>query len=99
MSIRQNIYPADDLSKVLEASDDSKKVVNYVRWLLLTVVLLTTIGLTMLYSASYGTAGLKFFRNQLIWVFLGTCGGIAAFLAGSGQGCEKHQRGVPLDSN
>jgi cell division protein FtsW len=82
MSIRQNIYPADDLSKVLEASDDSKKVVNYVRWLLLTVVLLTTIGLTMLYSASYGTAGLKFFRNQLIWVFLGTCGGIAAFLAG-----------------
>ncbi|MBQ8754370.1 MAG: cell division protein FtsW [Lentisphaeria bacterium] len=82
MNIKQNIYPADDLTRVLEDSDDSRKTVNYARWLLLTVVLLTTIGLTMLYSASYGTAGLKFFRNQLIWVILGTCGGMTAFLFG-----------------
>ena len=82
MNIKQNIYPADDLSKVFDDSADAKKVINYVRWLLLTVVLLTTIGLTMLYSASYGTAGLKFFRNQLIWITLGSCGGITVFLLG-----------------
>ena len=32
----------------------------------------------MLYSASFNTAGLKFFRNQLIWVGAGVFGGGAA---------------------
>ena len=82
MNIRQNIYPAEDLSRFLDTSEDTRKVISYVRIMLLMVVLLTTFGLTMLYSASYGTAGLKYFRNQLIWVFFGTCGGVAAYLAG-----------------
>ncbi|MCQ2378734.1 MAG: putative lipid II flippase FtsW [Victivallaceae bacterium] len=43
--------------------------------LLLTTCCLVFFGLTMLYSASYGTAGLQYFRKQAIWVIAGTLGG------------------------
>ena len=80
--MKQNIYLADDVSSVLEGKCSAGKVIAYARWMLLSVVILTMIGLTMLYSASYGTAGLKFFRNQMIWVTLGGIGGVGVFLAG-----------------
>jgi cell division protein FtsW len=80
--MKQNIYLAEDASSVLEESCSARKVIAYARWMLLAVVILTLIGLTMLYSASYGTAGLKFFRNQMIWVTLGMLGGLLVFFAG-----------------
>ncbi len=49
---------------------------------LLMVTILVVFGLTMLYSASYGVSGLKYFRNQLMWVALGGLSGGAAFLIG-----------------
>ena len=80
--MKQNLYLADDVNNILEGNTDARSVIGYARWMLLAVVLLTMIGLTMLYSASYGTAGMKFFRNQVIWVTLGTFGGLGVFLAG-----------------
>ncbi len=64
------------------AQDPSLEVWKAVRSLLVITTVLIAFGLTMLYSASYGTAGLKYFQNQLIWITLGTTGAIAAFLVG-----------------
>ena len=50
--------------------------------LLLMVTMLVVFGLTMLYSASCGVSGVKYFSNQLMWVGLGVAGGGAAFLIG-----------------
>ena len=50
--------------------------------LLLITMILTAFGLNMLYSASGSDVAVaaKFFRNQLIWITLGVCGGLTAFL-------------------
>lgn len=50
--------------------------------LLLITALLVVFGLTMLYSASYGVAGAKYFRNQLIWVAGGVVSGAVVFALG-----------------
>ena len=62
--------------------DPSREVWQAVRALLVVTTILIAFGLTMLYSASYGIAGLKYFRNQLIWITLGTAGAVGVFLAG-----------------
>ncbi len=75
------MFPVDETV----AGGDSAEVaatMNAARWLLGVVALLTVFGLTMLYSASYGTAGLKFFRSQIVWVIIGIAGGGAAFVIG-----------------
>ncbi len=74
------LIPDDPSASCAEA--DRASVISSARWLLVIVTLLVVFGLTMLYSASYGTAGLKYFRNQLIWFAAGGAGGIAAFLIG-----------------
>ena len=65
-----------------EEKDVSLEVWQAVRSLLVITAVLIAFGLTMLYSASYGTAGLKYFSNQLIWIGLGFAAGCTAFLAG-----------------
>lgn len=43
--------------------------------LIVITILLLSFGLTMLYSASFTTSGISFFKKQLIWIFGGvTCG-------------------------
>ena len=61
---------------------ESAVSLNAMRLLLLVVTLIVGFGLTMLYSASYNTDGLKYFRNQIIWAAMGFAGGTAAFLIG-----------------
>ena len=61
---------------------ESAVSLNAMRLLLLVVTLIVVFGLTMLYSASYNTDGLKYFRNQIIWAAMGFAGGTAAFLIG-----------------
>ena len=51
------------------------EVLSSARWLLFITTMLIVFGLTMLYSASYGQAGLKYFRNQLIWTGIGFAAG------------------------
>ena len=62
--------------------DTSKEVWYAVRGLLIVTALLTIFGLTMLYSVSYGIAGLKFFSIQLTAVSIGVAGGVLIFLMG-----------------
>ncbi len=66
----------------LEVQDTSAGALVSAEWLLLIVALLVMFGLTMLYSASYGVANAKYFRNQLLWVGLGVVSGGAAFVFG-----------------
>ena len=75
------MFPVDETAGI-GGSAEAAATMNAARWLLAVVTLLTVFGLTMLYSASYGTAGLKFFRTQIIWVVFGVVGGAAAFMIG-----------------
>ena len=58
------------------------EVLSSARWLLFITTMLVVFGLTMLYSASYGQAGLKYFRNQLIWAAVGFAAGGAVLQVG-----------------
>ena len=51
--------------------NNQEKVGHSLHWLLLLTTVLVVFGLTMLYSASYGQAGLAYFKKQLLWVGLG----------------------------
>ncbi len=59
--------------------------------LLMMTMVLVTFGLTMLYSASSSdvSAAAAFFRNQLMWVGVGTFAGIAAFTGGYRFFCKR----------
>ena len=59
-----------------------EKVGHSLHWLLLLTTVLVVFGLTMLYSASYGQAGLAYFKKQLLWVGLGTVAAGAATVTG-----------------
>ena len=50
--------------------------------LLTVTVILVSLGLTMLYSASFVLSGINFFKKQLIWVIGGIVIGTAVFLTG-----------------
>ena len=69
-------------SRLQTETDKSHEVWRAVRSLLIITSILIVFGLTMLYSASYGTAGLKYFRNQLIWITLGLAAGGTVFFMG-----------------
>ena len=79
-------FPATATELYSAAEDDRVRrvaeVLSSVRGLLFVTTVLIVFGLTMLYSASYGQAGLKYFRNQLIWVVIGLGIGGAVLLVG-----------------
>ena len=62
--------------------ENPESVASSMRNLLLLTTILVVFGLTMLYSASYGHAGLTYFRKQLLWVALGLSAAGAVFIAG-----------------
>lgn len=57
-------------------------IASSMRSLLLVTTILVVFGLTMLYSASYGHAGLTYFRKQLLWVALGLSAAVTVFVVG-----------------
>ena len=57
-------------------------VASAMRSLLLVTTILVVFGLTMLYSASFGHAGLTYFRKQLLWVALGLSAAVTVFVVG-----------------
>ena len=61
---------------------DETKIVSYATRLVLTTVFLIATGLIVLYSASFGIAGLKYFQNQLVWVFISAAGAVSAYYIG-----------------
>ena len=50
--------------------------------LLTVTVILVSLGLTMLYSASFVLSGINFFKKQLIWIVGGILAGTAVFMTG-----------------
>ena len=82
IDFRKPLFLPDEASSVALEEVAPSVAISSARGLLVVVTLLTVFGLTMLYSASYGTAGLKFFRNQLIWVAAGGAGAMTVFLFG-----------------
>ena len=57
-------------------------VASAMRSLLLVTTILVVFGLTMLYSASFGHAGLTYFRKQLLWVGIGLAAAATVFVVG-----------------
>ncbi len=74
------IRPEEIPAELVTSRTDA--VVSGVRDLLIVTGLLVAFGLTMLYSTSYGIAGIKYFRMQIIWLLLGTGSGLTVFLLG-----------------
>ena len=70
-----------DISVQQNAGGDSQIMLTALH-LVTIVTLLVAFGLVMLYSASFSRAGVKFFSNQLIWIFLGIAGGFSCFAVG-----------------
>ncbi len=56
--------------------------------LVVVTILLLSFGLTMLYSASFTTSGISFFKKQLIWIFAGLSCGAALFAVGYQRICR-----------
>jgi len=73
----ERLPQGDELEK-----KQQEKVGHAMNWLLLLTTVLVVFGLTMLYSASYGQAGLAYFKKQLLWVGLGVCAASAVILVG-----------------
>ncbi len=65
-----------------EEDPERASVLPYLAALVIVSCCLIFFGLTMLYSASYGTAGLQYFRKQALWVALGVVGGGAIIAIG-----------------
>ncbi|MDR0931977.1 MAG: FtsW/RodA/SpoVE family cell cycle protein [Victivallales bacterium] len=79
----KSIFLNDEASTPVELDTrESAASLSAMHGLLLVVTLIVVFGLTMLYSASYNTDGLKYFRNQIIWAIMGGFGGAAAFIIG-----------------
>ena len=76
MMSQQEKLPAEFLG------GDENAAAGAARVLLVITTILVVFGLTMLYSTSYGVAGMKYFRMQLIWLTLGMGMGGAVFLVG-----------------
>lgn len=65
-----------------QEKNNREKVGHALNWLLVLTTILVVFGLTMLYSTSYGQAGLAYFKKQLLWVTLGCVAAAAAVLIG-----------------
>ena len=74
-----------------ENSAEKTNTVGLAAGLLFMTMVLAAFGLTMLYSASSSdvTAAAAFFRNQLMWIILGSCAGVVVFSLGYKFFCEK----------
>lgn len=56
--------------------------------LIVVTIVLLSFGLTMLYSASFTTSGISFFKKQLFWIAVGLSGGLGIFAAGYQRVCR-----------
>ena len=80
--INSNILNQRKITANLINDIDETKIVSYATRLILVTVFLVTTGLFMLYSASFGVAGLKYFQNQLVWIFISAAGALTAYFVG-----------------
>ncbi len=72
----------------LPRSGEEESIAISALGLLAVTILLLAFGLTMLYSASYTTSGISFFKKQLIWIVTGVAGGGVLFITGYRRLCN-----------
>lgn len=62
--------------------ETTSTLIRYTWILVLSTALLTFFGLTMIYSASYGSEAMRYFKSQIFWIFVGLAGGTCAYYIG-----------------
>ncbi len=80
MKTRQPIKSQPD---VQTAEQPQKPALPELAVFIIFAVVITFFGLIMLYSTSFVTQGSSYFRKQLMWMVIGSIGGIGAILLGS----------------
>lgn len=77
-----NLHNPQKLPENLVNQVDATQMFGYATRLILITVFLIATGFLVLYSASFGIAGMKYFRNQLVWAIIGVFGSIFVYYVG-----------------
>lgn len=62
--------------------ENASVLIRYIWILIFAAALLTFFGLTMIYSASYGSEAMRYFKSQIFWICIGIAGGVTAYYTG-----------------
>lgn len=62
--------------------ENASTLIRYAWILIFTTAVLTFFGLTMIYSASYGSEAMRYFKSQIFWIIIGISGGTCAYYIG-----------------
>lgn len=68
--------------RFVSEEENSATVIRYIWILIFATALLTFFGLTMIYSASYGSEAMRYFKSQIFWIFIGLSGAVTAYFVG-----------------
>ena len=70
------------MGRFVSAEENTSIIIRYARILIFTTAFLTFFGLTMIYSASYGSEAMRYFKSQIFWIIVGLCSGTCAYYIG-----------------
>lgn len=79
---RENLAWNFGAGRFVSNEENTALLVRYSLLLVLSTALLIFFGLTMIYSASYGSEAMLYFKSQIIWIIIGICGGTTAYYLG-----------------
>lgn len=68
--------------RFISDEENASTIIRYAWMLILSTALLTFFGLTMIYSASYGSQEMRFFKSQIFWIVIGIAGGTFSYYIG-----------------
>ncbi|MBR2508254.1 MAG: FtsW/RodA/SpoVE family cell cycle protein [Lentisphaeria bacterium] len=68
--------------RFVSEEENSAIIIRYIWILIFATAFLTFFGLTMIYSASYGSEAMKYFKSQILWICMGIGGAVLAYFAG-----------------
>ena len=74
-----NIIWNFDTGRFISSEENASILIRYSWILVFTTAVLTFFGLTMIYSASYGSEAMRYFKSQIFWIIFGICGGITLY--------------------
>ena len=77
-----NIIWNFDTGRFISSEENASILIRYSWILVFTTAVLTFFGLTMIYSASYGSEAMRYFKSQIFWIIFGICGGITLYYIG-----------------
>lgn len=68
--------------RFVSEEENTATLIRYIWILIFTTAFLTFFGLTMIYSASYGSEAMRYFKSQIFWIFIGLGGAATAYFIG-----------------